>query len=186
MIRRPPRSTLFPYTTLFRSRLARPNDGLRFIGHLSCIPPTYQKEASWSLGYIREDPKSQYRRKSICHIGALTVYDISCRIGAYFGKLPENVYRHAGTRIGARAFNIKGDSIDPRTLPKSFLWPGRQEAREATVMVADRHAPSHPAGGQAAWHTFRRTFAMLLKANGEDIKVVQELLRHGSTRVTLD
>ena len=114
------------------------------------------------------------------------MYDIAHRIGAYFGKLPENVYLHAGTRIGARAFNIKGDSIDPRTLPKSFLWPGRQEAREATVMVADRHAPSHPAGGQAAWHTFRRTFAMLLKANGKDIKVVQELLRHGSTRVTLD
>src|SRR5260370_18935334 len=27
MIRRPPRSTLFPYTTLFRSRLAEPSDG---------------------------------------------------------------------------------------------------------------------------------------------------------------
>jgi hypothetical protein len=42
--------------------LARPNDGLRFIGHQSCIPPTHQKEVSWSLGYIREDPKSQYWR----------------------------------------------------------------------------------------------------------------------------
>ena len=39
---------------------------------------------------------------------------------------------------------------------------------------------------RVSWHTFRRTFATLLKANGEDIKVVQELLRHGSTRVTLD
>src|SRR5256885_8179322 len=29
MIRRPPRSTLFPYTTLFRSRAARPWQGLR-------------------------------------------------------------------------------------------------------------------------------------------------------------
>src|SRR5215211_8767937 len=28
MIRRPPRSTLFPYTTLFRSRRHRPNRGL--------------------------------------------------------------------------------------------------------------------------------------------------------------
>src|SRR2546429_6746361 len=27
MIRRPPRSTLFPYTTLFRSQLGRPLDG---------------------------------------------------------------------------------------------------------------------------------------------------------------
>src|SRR5689334_23798918 len=28
MIRRPPRSTLFPYTTLFRSQPARPSDGV--------------------------------------------------------------------------------------------------------------------------------------------------------------
>ncbi|MHB8388178.1 MAG: tyrosine-type recombinase/integrase [Acidobacteriaceae bacterium] len=39
---------------------------------------------------------------------------------------------------------------------------------------------------RVSWHTFRRTYATLLKANGEDVKVVQELLRHGSTRVTLD
>jgi integrase len=39
---------------------------------------------------------------------------------------------------------------------------------------------------RVSWHTFRRTYATLLKANGEDVKVVQELLRHGSSRVTLD
>lgn len=36
------------------------------------------------------------------------------------------------------------------------------------------------------WHTFRRTFGTLLKANGEDIKTVQELLRHANSRITLD
>src|SRR5882757_6089937 len=36
------------------------------------------------------------------------------------------------------------------------------------------------------WHTFRRTYSTLLKANGEDIKVVQELLRHASARITMD
>jgi len=39
---------------------------------------------------------------------------------------------------------------------------------------------------KVSWHTFRRTYATILKANGEDVKVVQELLRHGSSRVTLD
>jgi len=39
---------------------------------------------------------------------------------------------------------------------------------------------------RVGWHTFRHTYATLLKANGEDVKVVQELLRHGSSRVTLD
>jgi integrase len=36
------------------------------------------------------------------------------------------------------------------------------------------------------WHTFRRTYSSVLKNNGEDVKVVQELLRHASTKVTLD
>jgi integrase len=37
-----------------------------------------------------------------------------------------------------------------------------------------------------SWHTFRHTYSTLLKANGEDVKVVQELLRHASARITLD
>jgi integrase len=37
-----------------------------------------------------------------------------------------------------------------------------------------------------SWHTFRHTFSTLLKANGEDVKVVQELLRHSSIRITMD
>lgn len=39
---------------------------------------------------------------------------------------------------------------------------------------------------RVGWHTFRRTYSTLLQANREDVKVVQELLRHGSTKVTLD
>jgi integrase len=36
------------------------------------------------------------------------------------------------------------------------------------------------------WHTFRRTFSTLLKANGEDVKVVQELPRHATVKMTLE
>ena len=36
------------------------------------------------------------------------------------------------------------------------------------------------------WHTFRRTFASLLKANGEDVKVVQELMRHANFGTTMN
>ena len=36
------------------------------------------------------------------------------------------------------------------------------------------------------WHTFRHTYSSLLRANRVDIKVMQELLRHASSRVTLD
>lgn len=36
------------------------------------------------------------------------------------------------------------------------------------------------------WHTFRHTFSILLRANEEDVKVVHELLRHASVKITLD
>ena len=36
------------------------------------------------------------------------------------------------------------------------------------------------------WHTFRHSYGTLLKANGEDVKTVQELLRHVNSRITLD
>lgn len=39
---------------------------------------------------------------------------------------------------------------------------------------------------RVSWHTFRRTYTTLLQANGEDVKVVQELLHHSSSRITLD
>jgi integrase len=39
---------------------------------------------------------------------------------------------------------------------------------------------------RVSWHTFRRTYTTLLHANGEDVKVVQELLRHSSSRITMD
>ena len=40
--------------------------------------------------------------------------------------------------------------------------------------------------GRLGWHTFRHTYSTLLRATGADIKVMQELLRHASARVTLD
>jgi len=39
---------------------------------------------------------------------------------------------------------------------------------------------------QIGRHSFRRTFATLLKGTGEDVKTVQELMRHANSRLTLD
>lgn len=38
---------------------------------------------------------------------------------------------------------------------------------------------------QVGWHTFRRSLATLLATKGENVKVVQELLRHANSSVTL-
>src|SRR3712207_8917266 len=59
MIRRPPRSTLFPYTTLFRSRSAlfRPREGLDRHPHA--------QRGSWIRGGAQEDHRAGGRdRKS--------------------------------------------------------------------------------------------------------------------------
>src|SRR5437773_8400409 len=47
MIRRPPRSTLFPYTTLFRSQNGEAGTGLR-IGALRCPPRKRPKDPARS------------------------------------------------------------------------------------------------------------------------------------------
>jgi len=36
------------------------------------------------------------------------------------------------------------------------------------------------------WHTLRHSLATSLHINGEEVKVVQELLRHSSCKITLD
>jgi integrase len=36
------------------------------------------------------------------------------------------------------------------------------------------------------WHTFRHTYSTLLRFTGAELKIMQELLRHSTIRVTLD
>src|SRR5207248_6492287 len=61
MIRRPPRSTLFPYTTLFRSERFRPNDGREF--------------------FIRLDGAHECGVRSEEHTSELqSPYDLVCRL----------------------------------------------------------------------------------------------------------
>ena len=65
---------------------------------------------------------------------------------------------------------------------------GKQPVWLSTVM-RDRIQPLARSLGitkKMSWHTFRHTFSSILKANGEDVKVVQELLRHSTSRMTLD
>jgi integrase len=39
---------------------------------------------------------------------------------------------------------------------------------------------------RVGFHTFRHTYTTLLTQNNEDVKGVQELLRHANSRITLD
>ena len=70
-------------------------------------------------------------------IGYLTAYDIAHRISCYFGKHPERVYLHAGTKVGARALGIRGDSFDPAALPKPFSRLTPAEIEDALCIFKD-------------------------------------------------
>jgi integrase len=39
---------------------------------------------------------------------------------------------------------------------------------------------------RVGYHTFRHSLATVMKANGEDVKTVQEILRHANSRITMD
>ena len=40
--------------------------------------------------------------------------------------------------------------------------------------------------GKVGWHTFRHSYATILKSLGEYVKTVQELLRHANSSVTMN
>lgn len=64
---------------------------------------------------------------------------------------------------------------------------GRNPLRSTAVLHNFLKPAAQPAGlGLIGWHTLRRTFSTLLRGNGEDIKVQQELMRHADIRTTMN
>ena len=80
-------------------------------------------------------------------VGPLAVYDIAHRIGAYFRRTPERVYLHAGTKVGARALSISGESVDPSILPPPFSRLTPAEIEDCLCLYQDElRAPRPPRG----------------------------------------
>jgi integrase len=81
------------------------------------------------------------------------------------------------------AFNTGHDWVfaSPEMRGKQPYWP-ENILRRHIRPAADRCGIKKPIG----CHTFRHSYATHLKANGEDVKVVQESLRHANSRITLD
>jgi integrase len=70
----------------------------------------------------------------------------------------------------------------------SLRLKGKKPPR-ANMLVADHLQPAARKGGiphPVGFHTLRRTLASALVANGSDIRLVQELLRHSNATITLD
>ena len=84
------------------------------------------------------------------------------------GRAP---YREVGDWVFASPDMGGKQPYWPETLLKCHVQPAAKRLKIAKAL---------------GWHSFRRTFATLLKGGGEDIKTVQELMRHANSRLTLD
>src|SRR2546427_3625001 len=70
MIRRPPRSTLFPYTTLFRSRTLSPPDLAYLQAHAGTLGITVKLGSSPQIRYRSEEHTSELQSQSnlVCRL----------------------------------------------------------------------------------------------------------------------
>ena len=69
----------------------------------------------------------------------------------------------------------------PHKKGKQPYWPGALFRAHLQPALKASGIP-----GNVGWHTLRHTFGTLMKANGEDMKTIQELLRHSNFKVTAD
>src|SRR3712207_9259414 len=101
MIRRPPRSTLFPYTTLFRSRWAKktcwartfqvaPDAASPFRSQLSCSAPVIVRLVSFCVGFGASRPSPAAWLERYWRVA----------LSLYWGGVPA-VGRRAGGKSGA-------------------------------------------------------------------------------------
>jgi integrase len=80
-------------------------------------------------------------------------------------------------------YNQPGDWVfaSPHKKGKQPYWPSSlyRVALQPALKAAG-------IAGAVGWHTLRHSFGTLMKANGEDVKTIQELLRHANFKVTMD
>jgi len=80
-------------------------------------------------------------------------------------------------------FNQEEDWVfaSPASAGKKPYWPdmvlNRRVRPAATTLGITK---------RIGWHTFRHTYASLLKSSGADVKVVQDSLRHANARITME
>ena len=67
-------------------------------------------------------------------------------------------------------------------------FKGKSSRRPDVVLTKVIQAGALRAGikKRIGWHTFRHTYSTTLIANGENVKVVQELMRHAHSRCTVE
>ncbi len=77
--------------------------------------------------------------QSVPGIGELYVYDTALRIGAKLGLLPDQVYLHAGTRVGARELGLdtRATKLPMTLLPDEFRELAPWEIEDVLCIFKD-------------------------------------------------
>ena len=109
----------------------------------------------------------------------------TCKTEASRKPVPLDERVAADLRLWKESTKYKDPSdwifASPRVGGKQPFWPDivlQKIIRPAALRAGIRK--------RIGWHTFRHTYSTLLIANGENVKVVQELMRHASTRFTIE
>lgn len=117
----------------------------------------------------------------------------------------ERLRRHIGLMMliarseASTAIALHARATRPVLIPFHTVSPAASNA-SSTMKATPNPNPMQAACGRyglpavkaakiekrVGFHTFRHTYTTLLTQNNEDVKVVQELLRHANSRITLD
>src|SRR2546423_1963963 len=121
MIRRPPRSTLFPYTTLFRSQSRRP---LNLRSREIIRAPAEDGVDSWVVersASEREQVRthSGVERQAICCLPGVADIRAELRAAQCRGRAPEILFQEEARGLSTR------ERIETGKGPRSELWPRR-------------------------------------------------------------
>src|SRR2546430_9899786 len=151
MIRRPPRSTLFPYTTLFRSDIVG-DDALGFIHRGSYSTLTHYPGKPFDNNYT-------LNTVDICPVGALTSKDFRFQMRVWFLKETKSLCTSCGTGcnivIGSREDRIyryeprQNDAVNSCWMCDAgrlnYKWVGRKDRLKDVLIRKVGQASSLPA-----------------------------------------
>src|SRR5690349_21932519 len=145
MLRRPPRSTLFPYTTLFRSDGTDPND-IIFDPNVFAVATGIEEHRRYAIDFI-EAAREIRRRCPGTHIsGGLSNLSFSFRGNEPVRRAMHSVFLHhaipAGMDMGivnAGQLDVY-DQIDPelREACEDVILDRRDDATERLITLAER------------------------------------------------
>lgn len=84
---------------------------------------------------------------------------------------------------GKCPYNQDGDFVfgSPDKDGQQPYWPDSLMRKHVRPAAARAGVSKH-----IGWHSFRRTLATLLQGNGETVKTTQDMLRHATSRLTLE